>query len=137
MQSIQQKPQKKTAKTGTPVYSSDGRVIGYVSGGTFYKNISFEKHLFKHPPAIMFDVSSLKDAEYLKAWRVEVQDRDSRDVYTAPIALIWEKPIYRNYGYGPQVGLALREWIRNGEPPASMPSKAAKPAPDATQSRLF
>ncbi|MCX6083063.1 MAG: hypothetical protein NTW32_26340 [Chloroflexi bacterium] len=85
----------------------------------------------------MNDIDALKDAELLGATLENVTDRDTGNIYTAAISLIWQRPIYKNYGYGEQIGLALREWTKNGEPPASMPIKAAKPAPEAVQARLL
>ena len=96
-----------------PIYAGD-RVVGYVKGDTFYKTISGSKHFLRQPPAILFDIQSLSDAEGYAAIYCHVTDRDTGNIYTASIALIWGKPIYKDYGFGKQVGLCLKEWTVNG-----------------------
>lgn len=99
--------------TSKLVYAG-GRVIGSVKGDTFYKRVSGSKHFLEKPPAIMFDIQSLKDAERYGAKFIHITDRETDDIYTAPTALIWAKPIYKNYGFGEQVGLCLIDFTVNG-----------------------
>ncbi|MBC8508213.1 MAG: hypothetical protein H8D34_25410 [Chloroflexi bacterium] len=114
----------------TPVYREDGRrVVGYIIGDTFYKTVSGSKHFLRQPPAIMFDVQSLESAQRYGAKNVQVKDRETERIYAATIALIWEKPIYKNYGFGAQVGLCLKDWTVNGNIP-QMPKLKTPPSPN-------
>lgn len=126
---------KRNKGKSTPIYAG-GRVVGHVNGEIFSKIISGSKHFLRQPPAILFDVSSLKDAELLGATLASVTDRETGNVYTALISLIWQKPIYKDYTT-PQVGLALREWTKNGIPPTAPPTRPTPHAPDAEQPRLL
>jgi hypothetical protein len=120
------------SRSSTPIYAGK-HVVGQVKGDTFYKTVSGNVHFLRQPPAIMFDIQSLKDAERYGAKNAHVTDRDTGDVYTAPIALIWEKPIYKDYGYGKQVGLCLKEWTVNGVAPVQ---PKPKPAHSSLNSQL-
>ena len=111
----------------TPIYAGSN-VVGYVKDDTFYKTVTGSKHFLRHPPAILFDIQSLEDAGRYGANYVHVTDRETGRVYTAPTALIWEKPIHKNYGFGAQVGLCLKDWTVNGVAPA-------QPKPKPTPSR--
>jgi hypothetical protein len=120
-------PKYSTKKT--PVYREDGRrVVGYVRGDTFYKTLSGSKHFLRQPPAILFDIQSLESAQRYGAKNVQVKDRETGKIYRAPIALIWEKAIYKDYGFGAQVGLCLKDWTVDGTPPRK-PKSPKAPSP--------
>lgn len=81
-----------------------------VSGDTVSKEISGSKHIMRNPHAIFFDIQSLREAESLGAKIITVTDKETGDVYTATLPLVWQKAIYKNYGYGEQVGLAVNSF---------------------------
>ncbi|HEY3311216.1 MAG TPA: hypothetical protein VGK00_06200 [Anaerolineales bacterium] len=110
---------KKVTSNSVEIFAGR-RFVGRVTGDVFSKTIEGSKHIMKDPPALFWDVQALKDAEAVGAEVVEVKDRESGNVYTARIATIWQKPIYKNYGYGDQVGLRLSEFTVNGKPPRTV-----------------
>lgn len=86
------------------------QVVGQVKGDTFYKSIRASKHMLKIPPAIAFDVSTLKDAERAGAMKVQVTDSESGTVYKATIAQIWRGGFRVNRRFGKQIALPLQRW---------------------------
>jgi hypothetical protein len=85
----------------------NGKKIGEVSGEIFSKEIRGSKHIMRNPHAIFFDIQSLREVESLGAKYARVTDKETGNVYTAALSLIWDKAIYKNYGYGEQVGLSV------------------------------
>jgi hypothetical protein len=84
-----------------------GKKIGVIDGESFVKEIRGSKHIMRKPHAIFFDIQSLRDVERLGCKRVRVTDKETGDIYAAELSLIWQHAIYKNYGYGEQVGLAV------------------------------
>jgi len=111
-----------------------GRVVGQVRADTFHKSLRASVHFLRTPAAICFDVSTLDDAEKAGALFCEVLDSESGHKYRAPMATIRARGFPVNRQYGRQVGLLLREWSKDGEPPAP-PAQPAAPAPQ--QKSLF
>lgn len=96
---------------GIPIYAG-GKVIGAVKGDCFYKRVKASAHFLRLPPAIAFDVSTLRDAEAAGAKWVEVTDAESGRVFKASMATIWERGKGFNRGHGAQWFLTLDEWNR-------------------------
>lgn len=97
-----------------PVYVGK-TVIGYVSGGVFYKSVKGSKHFLRTPRAIAFDVSTLHDAEAAGAHHVEVTDMETGKTYRAAVSTIWAKGWEFNRGFGRQWGVPLAEWNRDNQ----------------------
>lgn len=104
---------------GTPIYAGS-KPVGTVADGVFKKRICGSKHLLRQPPAIAFDLQSLKDAEAAGAMWVEVTDAESGRVYRAAMAAIWAEGKPFNRGHGPQWYLALGYWNRPAVSPAQL-----------------
>jgi len=101
-----------------PIYVR-GRVVGHVTGDTFYKHLQASRHFLKRPPAIAFDVITLKDAQQAGATKVEITDVESGRVYLARIDDILRDGKRFNRGYGWQVYYLLSRW-RNPDAPEQM-----------------
>ena len=97
-------------KDSTIIYAM-GRRVGRVENGVFHKPIKPNGYL-KKPPAIAFDVQSLKEAEQAGASRVYVKDTQTGVVHKASIAHIWNAGFRFNRGFGDQIGLVLSAWIK-------------------------
>lgn len=108
--------QQPSPTNNIPIYLR-GRVIGRVEGDVFHKVLSKSRHFLRRPPAIAFDVSTLRDARQAGADRVRIVDRDSGDVYEATIDEIEEHGFPVRRGYGDQVALSLGRWAVNGQAP--------------------
>jgi hypothetical protein len=87
-----------------------GKVIGHVAGDTLHKTVRSSKHQLRCPPAWALDCHSLDDAERLGAQRVEIQDLDSGQTYTASIPLIRQFGFTLDRGWGKQIALPLQLW---------------------------
>lgn len=95
----------------TRIYAQ-GKLVGRVEGNTFFKTIR-KKHLLKVPPAIAIDVDSLEQAERAGATRVEINIRETSEVFEATIAHIKKLGWEFDRGWGKQIGLSLDGgWIR-------------------------
>lgn len=86
------------------------KVVGYVRGQAFHKNLSASKHFLKYPPAIAFDISSLDQAEKAGAKFVVIHEKESGDVLYAPIKVIREMGFLIDRGHGSQVAFLLCQW---------------------------
>ena len=95
----------------TPIFVS-GRIIGKVEGKVFYKSIR-KKHYLRKPPAIAFDIESLRNAELAGATSVQVSDTDTGKIYYTPIRKIWDIGQRFNRGFGNQIYLCLSDWSSN------------------------
>jgi hypothetical protein len=115
---LHQNTPKSTSKS-TPIYAG-ARVVGRVTGETFYKTIRKGWYLEK-PPAIAFDISSLDDAEGAGADRVDIWDKETGKHYRATIALIRSAGLPVNRRYGAQIGLPLSYFSIDGQPPRNTP----------------
>jgi hypothetical protein len=130
MHSIPQSPKSSTSKI--PIFAG-GRVIGTVSGGVFYKVISFSKHALRTPPGIAFDVSTLDDAENAGADRVDILDKETGKHYLASLALVRSAGFSLNRGFGSQWALTLSYFSVDGKPPRNAPAKPKKTEPGVMQ----
>lgn len=92
------------------------KTVGTVKGDCFYKRVMASAHFLRKPPAIAFDVSTLRDAEAAGARWVEVTDTESGRVYRAALSTLWERGKGFNRGHGPQWFLILDEWNRPQSP---------------------
>jgi hypothetical protein len=66
------------------------------------------------PRAWCFDRQSLLDAKAAGAVSVELEDVDTGTIYAASMARIWERGFPVSRGHGPQIGLVLSLWTKNG-----------------------
>lgn len=95
----------------TPIYvAGRPKPIGQVIGNTFMKCVVASKHFLHKPRAIALDLQSLFDAQQAGATLVKITDIETRNVYTAPIALVLDKGTRFNRGYGNQIHLDLIYW---------------------------
>ena len=90
------------------------KIVGYVEGAVFIKTLKASKHFLRVPPAIAFDIDSLKRAYEAGARYVRVIDVDSNRVYIAPISTIWSKGFEVDRGFGRQIALLLKHWNSDG-----------------------
>ena len=113
------KPHAPARAQATPIYCN-GKAIGRVEGQTFRKTVhSSRGHLLHTPPAIAFDVSTLRAAAAAGATRAEVFDADTGRTFTATLETIEAHKFPVPRGHGNQVGLHLDRWSINGETPAA------------------
>jgi hypothetical protein len=101
-----------SSKTGYISIHLGKRVVGKVKGDVFIKSVKASKHFLHFPPAIAFDVDSLRQAGEAGEHSVRVIDTESRRVYLSPISTIWAKGIEVDRGYGRQIALPLEFWSR-------------------------
>ncbi len=110
---MQRNDTREPSRASIPIYV--GRhIVGYVRGGVFHKTLR-SNHFLQKPPAIAFDVSTLRDAEQAGAQRVEIVDAESKRIYRAAISTIWTNGFRLNRGFGRQIALPLAEWNRDTE----------------------
>ncbi len=86
------------------------KVVAEVRGDTLKKSIKGSAHILRYPPAIAFDISSLKQAQLVGAKYVRVIDKESGDVYFSTMENIWENGVEFNRGCGDQIYLTLDRW---------------------------
>jgi hypothetical protein len=96
--------------TRVDIPRQDGKPIGYVEGGVFYKRLQGSKHMLQKPPGWAYDEFSLRKAEKAGAHLLHILDTETDIIYTAPLKLFWERCFPVNRGYGAQLGLALHRW---------------------------
>jgi hypothetical protein len=105
-----------THYTPTPIHAGN-RVIGKVSGNTFYKHIRGSVHILRTPRAIALDVGSLEQAERAGAVNVQVTDTETGTAYRSSIEHIRRAGFDLDRGFGSQIALPIEGWatIRRGD----------------------
>lgn len=99
----------------------NNKVVGQVIGDKFTKKIKGSKHFLRVPPAISFDMQSLKDAYKGGATSVAVLDTETGDSYFASLLDVYALGTMIDRGYGKQIFLPLEYW------------KKVEPKPDWSQ----
>ena len=92
----------------------DGKQVGSVSGGIFYKTIHGSRHILRFPrPSIALDLKSIEQAELLEANTVKITDSETSVTYTATLAHIRAAGFELDRGCGKQIALPLDGWIHS------------------------
>jgi hypothetical protein len=92
---------------GKPIYAN-GKMVGKVIGGTFYKNIyELRGHLLRKPPAIAFDEEIVRQLQSLDVKQIEVRVVDVDKVYKMPLWFVLARGFRFNRGHGDQIGVPL------------------------------
>jgi hypothetical protein len=102
--------------TKTVIFATNGRGVGRVVGDTFKKRFKFSTGALHHPPALAFDMDSLKQAELAGAISIEVVDKETGRTFEAPLSLVWSKGFELNRGFGEQRALPMKYFHVKGEP---------------------
>ena len=93
----------------TPIHAA-GKEVGYVHGHTFHMTVK-NIHNLMRPPALVFDISSLDEAEAAGAKNVMVTDLESGEIYFAQLSHIRSTGSLITGGDGDQIALPMDEWI--------------------------
>jgi len=101
-----------------PVRTTDGRVVGHVTGPELTKTVRKSKHQLHSPPAWASDADVLQKAFELGAREVVLLDKDDGTTWRAPITSFWNLGFPVRRGHGHQIGLPLHRWekIQAGAP---------------------
>lgn len=86
-----------------------GKVIGFISGNTFRKNIREDEHLLKEPPAIAYDDSVIRGLKAHGVTQLMVHSDKQRDFF-ASLETLEAKGIKINRGFGEQTALPIDHW---------------------------
>lgn len=89
---------------------AQGRIVGRVREGVFYKTVQASKHMWRNPPAWALDVQSLLDAERAGARLVDIHDSEAGAHYRASIDEVRRRGFVFDCGHGCQVALPLELW---------------------------
>lgn len=87
-----------------------GNIVAKSSGKFLKKKVYREKHLLKIYNAYAFDESIIIDAKKRGVEKVEITEKDTGAILTCNIDLFAYKGIHFDFGYGPQIALALECW---------------------------
>ncbi len=96
-------------KSRTPIRVGN-RVIGYVRGDTYFKEVNGALHFMTTPAGIANDISALQDAKAAGASWINIKDKKTGRVYIATIEMIFDKGIRFNRGWGNQINLLFQYW---------------------------
>lgn len=91
------------------------KCIGSVEGETYRKKVRGSVHKHRVLNAWGFDLGIIKNLKTKGVRVVEVIDMEIPEGYTAPIDLVLEKGIVREFGHGWQIFLPLSYWVKNSE----------------------
>jgi len=100
----------------TPMYTSDGRVVGQIADGVYYTRRRKSIHQLRRPPSWAIDRSILLELSGAGVERVELHDTESGQHYTAQLSDFWRHGIRVNRGFGEQVALPLAWWRIDNRP---------------------
>jgi hypothetical protein len=103
----------KEVEMGVPIYLGNtviGEVVEMPKGRLFRKTLHGSKHILKRPPAIAFDLDTLRQVELAGGTAIEVKDVETDIVYYATLTTVWTKGFALNRGFGDQQALLLSHW---------------------------
>ena len=84
---------KPSSSRGQPIYDNLGqKVVGYVKGQAFVKEVSLSAHFLRDRHGWAFDVKSLEQAQASGAKKVVLVDKENDVTYTAPIEMLLKPP---------------------------------------------
>jgi hypothetical protein len=105
-----QEKRNQPLKSGIVKITLGDKTIGIVANNAFIKNLHSSRHFLRKPEAICFDIESIEKVVKLGAKLIKILDLDTGRIYEASIALLKEKGIHINRGFGDQIALPLRYW---------------------------
>lgn len=116
-----------TAKVGA-------REVAGITGDVLHKHVR-DRHVLTRPPAIAFDAAIVAEAERRGVRTVGVRNTDSERQYAVTLADFLRYGFRFNRGWGDQIGLELRFWSIDGQPPQAMqqPQPTASKGPGLVQ----
>ena len=91
------------------VHSTDGRLIGNIEDGVFFKHVKSE-HQLRKPPAWATDADSFDKEVVPNCHRIVLINTDSGKRYATSVEVFIRHRIEFNRGYGRQYALPLRWW---------------------------
>jgi hypothetical protein len=101
-------------QTGEPIKLQDGRRIGYLFYGCFYKIVKISKHFLRTPPAIAIDEEVFSKTIVYRCNTIVILEREAEEIYEVPVSVFSEHCFGINRGYGTQLALPLKWWATNG-----------------------
>ncbi len=92
--------------------SNVGKVVATyeTESKTLRRRLYGSKHLLRFPAAIAFDEGIILQAEKLRCEQIEVEDKETGNVYFVPFAIFKVLNFPLNRGFGNQLALSLSYW---------------------------
>ena len=94
----------------TRVYSADGRIIGYIEGGIFFKPVIPEIHRLRKPPGWATDADSFDKEVVPNCHTITLIDEQNKKSYSASVEVFQAHKIELNRGFGRQYALTTKWW---------------------------
>lgn len=91
-------------------YNAAGRPVATLAGHVLRKRVRASVHMLRKPPAWAVDVSILEAARRDGATRIEVEDAETKRIYTAHVSAFDTHGFSFDRGFGRQIGLPLQYW---------------------------
>lgn len=104
---------KGVVAVGVDIFSHAGKKIGAVEGDVFKKTVKASKHFLQKPPAIAYDMASIRQAQKVGANRLLVIDSETNTKYRTSIKILLENGRKFDRGYSEQVYLVLKRWSKD------------------------
>lgn len=92
------------------VYSTDGRIIGEIDGGVFYKQVIPKIHRLRKPPAWATDADSFDREVAPNCHAIVLIDKENDKQFTTSIDAFIAHRFEFNRGFGRQYAVTLRWW---------------------------
>lgn len=115
----------------TRIRRADGRVVGYVANGVFFKRLRGSKHMLRKPPAWAFDNTTLNQALAAGAVEIRIYDIETGMRYMATMKQMKSHGVKMppRSGHGHQTYLYIKAWRttakREPKPPEVPPPQLA------------
>jgi len=97
-------------KNNELIFNEYGKIIGWIEGNSFNKNISSSKHMLQKPKGIAWDLSVLERARKENLKRTYVHDKETGNEYEAILEDFFRYGVRINRGFGEQIVLPLKFW---------------------------
>ena len=97
---------------GDPIYLYDGRRIGYLLDGQFYKVVKRSEHFLRKPPAIAIDEEVFCETIEPRCQTIVVLECEREEVWQVSVTTFSRYYLRLNRGHGTQRALCLKWWRR-------------------------
>ena len=89
----------------------DGRVIGYIDGGIFCKEVYGSIHMLRKPPAWAIDVEVWEWIKLKVTW-IMVTDKETNDIFFTKVETFDKHKRLLDRGHGRQYYMILDRWSK-------------------------
>ena len=122
--------------SGQAVVNQKGKMVGLVKDGVFVRSFRSE-HILQKPPALAFDLVSLRQIQALNVKILRLTNTESGEVYSVFLSTFLEHSFEFDRGFGKQRALPLQYWHCDPPTPTDPNPPSDPPTPGGSAPQTF